>query len=109
MFADHYSHARLFWKSQDKHEQAHIASSFVFELSKVNLEQVPPRMVSNLRNVDEDLAKRVAAGLGIALPDKAPVGAGASRHPAVRCRREAGCRSDRVRRRIHTSRGQAVL
>ena len=72
LFADHYSHARLFWKSQDKHEQAHIASSFVFELSKVNLDQVPPRMVANLRNVDEDLARRVAAGLGIALPDKAP-------------------------------------
>jgi catalase len=71
LFADHYSHARLFWKSQDKHEQAHIASSFVFELSKVNLDHVPPRMVSNLRNVDEELAQRVANGLGIALPEKA--------------------------------------
>ena len=71
-FADHYSHARLFYRSQDKHEQAHIASSFVFELSKVGvLDQVPPRMVANLRNVDEDLARRVADGLGIALPEKA--------------------------------------
>ena len=71
-FADHYSQARLFYRSQDEHEQAHIASSFVFELSKVGvLEQVPPRMVGNLRNVDEDLAKRVAAGLGIPLPPKA--------------------------------------
>ncbi len=71
-FADHYSQARLFYRSQDEHEQAHIASSFVFELSKVGLlEQVPPRMVANLRNVDEDLAQRVADGLGIALPDKA--------------------------------------
>ena len=71
-FADHYSQARLFYRSQDAHEQAHIASSFVFELSKVGLlDQVPPRMVANLRNVDEDLAKRVADGLGIALPAKA--------------------------------------
>jgi catalase len=71
-FADHYSQARLFYRSQDAHEQAHIASSFVFELSKVGmLDQVPPRMVANLRNVDEDLAKRVATGLGIALPAKA--------------------------------------
>jgi catalase len=71
LFADHYSHARLFYRSQDAHEQAHIASSFVFELSKVgSLDQVPPRMVGNLRNVDEDLAKRVADGLGIALPKK---------------------------------------
>jgi catalase len=71
LFADHYSHARLFWKSQTDSERAHIASSFVFELSKVGLEQVPPRMVANLRNVDEELAKRVAAGLGIDLPKKA--------------------------------------
>ncbi len=71
-FADHYSHARLFYLSQTPSEQAHIASSFVFELSKVGLlDQVPPRMIANLRNVDEDLAKRVADGLGIALPKKA--------------------------------------
>ncbi|RYF45360.1 MAG: catalase, partial [Cytophagaceae bacterium] len=71
-FSDHYSQARLFYRSQTESEQAHIASSFVFELSKVaGLDQVPSRMVANLRNVDEDLAKRVAAGLGIDLPRKA--------------------------------------
>jgi catalase len=71
-FADHYSQARLFYRSQTPSEQAHIASSFVFELSKVGLlDQVSPRMVANLRNVDEDLAKRVAAGLGIDLPKAA--------------------------------------
>ena len=70
LFADHYSQARLFWLSQQPTEQAHIASSFVFELSKVQLAQVPPRMLANLRNVDEDLAKRVADGLGLALPEK---------------------------------------
>jgi len=72
LFADHYSHARLFWTSQTDSEQAHIASSFVFELSKVALEQVPPRMVARLRNVDESLAKRIADGLGISLPKKLP-------------------------------------
>ena len=71
-FADHYSQARLFWKSLTDSERAHIASSFVFELSKVELEQVPPRMVANLRNVDEELAQRVANGLGIDLPKKSP-------------------------------------
>ena len=71
LFADHYSQARQFWISQTPSEQAHIASSFVFELSKVQMQQVPVRMVSNLRNVDEDLAKRVAMGLGIDLPKKA--------------------------------------
>ena len=71
LFADHYSQARLFWKSMTESEQAHIASSFTFELSKVELSQVAPRMVANLRNVDEDLARRVAAGIGIGLPKKA--------------------------------------
>ena len=48
LFADHYSQARLYWKSLTDSEQAHVASSFTFELSKVQLEQVPPRMVGNL-------------------------------------------------------------
>lgn len=72
LFADHYSQARLFWISQQPAEQAHIASSFVFELSKVQLAQVPARMLANLRNVDEELARRVAEGLGMKLPDKSP-------------------------------------
>jgi catalase len=71
-FADHYSQARMFYLSQAPSEQAHIASAFVFELSKVEtLREVPGRMVANLRNVDEDLAKRVADGLGIDLPRRA--------------------------------------
>jgi catalase len=71
LFADHYSQARLFWKSLTPNEQAHVVSGFVFELSKVELQQPPARMVGNLRNVDEDLAGRIAAGLGIALPERA--------------------------------------
>ena len=72
LFADHYSQARQFWKSLTDNERAHVASSFTFELSKVGqLNQVPPRMVGNLRNVDEELAKRVADGLGMDLPPKA--------------------------------------
>ena len=72
LFADHFSQARLFYRSQTENEQSHIASAFVFELSKVGLlDQVPARMVANLRNVDEDLAQRVADGLGIDLPEKA--------------------------------------
>jgi catalase len=67
-FADHYSQARLFFRSMQPIEQAHIASAFVFELSKVDLEAVRERMISNLRNVDDSLAKRVAAGLAMPLP-----------------------------------------
>ncbi|MFN3671624.1 MAG: catalase [Bosea sp. (in: a-proteobacteria)] len=68
-FADHYSHARLFFHSQTEIEQAHIASAFVFELSKVSLDHVRMQVLANLRNVDESLAKRVAEGMNIALPN----------------------------------------
>lgn len=71
-FADHYSQARLFFNSQTENEQAHIASAIVFELSKVTLAHVPMRVLANLRNISEDLAARVATGLGIPVPAKAP-------------------------------------
>jgi catalase len=67
-FADHYSQARMFFLSQTPIEQAHLASALVFELSKVSLAHVRSRTVANLRNVDEGLARRVADGLGMALP-----------------------------------------
>jgi catalase len=74
-FADHYSQARLFFRSMDPAEQAHIASALVFELSKVSLEHIRLAMVANLRNVDEDLASRVADGLAMDLPDASPTAA----------------------------------
>ncbi|MDP3173408.1 MAG: catalase [Phenylobacterium sp.] len=67
-FADHYSHARLFFRSQTPIEQAHLASAIVFELSKVTLDHVRERVLANLQNVDAELANRVAAGLGLPLP-----------------------------------------
>jgi catalase len=72
LFADHYSQARLFFLSQTENEQAHIASAIVFELSKVAMPHVRARVVSRLRNIDETLAQRVAGGLAIDLPEKAP-------------------------------------
>lgn len=72
-FADHYSQARLFYRSQSEVEQGHLVAATVFELSKVTLTHVRLRMLSNLRHVDEQLASRVAAGLGLAkLPPPAP-------------------------------------
>jgi catalase len=68
-FADHYSQARQFYHSQTGYEQAHIASALVFELSKVDHLHVREAMVGHLRLIEEDLAKRVAAGLGL---DKMP-------------------------------------
>jgi catalase len=69
-FADHYSQARQFYRSQSKYEQAHIASALVFELSKVEHPHVREAMVAHLRHIDEDLAQRVAEGLALArMPD----------------------------------------
>ncbi len=65
-FADHYSQARQFYRSQTEPEQAHIASALVFELSKVDTPSVRERMVGHLTHIDEDLAARVADGLGMA-------------------------------------------
>ena len=67
-FADHYSQARLFFRSQTEIEQAHLASAIVFELSKVSLAHVRERVLSNLQNVDQTLAQRVADGLNLPLP-----------------------------------------
>ncbi|WP_137788362.1 catalase [Sphingomonas sp. 3P27F8] len=74
-FADHYSQARLFFRSMDPAEQAHIASALVFELSKVSLEHIRIAVMANLRNVDEDLAQRVADGLAMDLPKASPTAA----------------------------------
>jgi catalase len=72
-FSDHYSQARQFYLSQTVYEQAHIASALVFELSKVEHTYVREAMVAHLRNIDEDLAKRVATGLAFDKMPKAPV------------------------------------
>jgi len=72
-FADHYSMPRMFFRSQDRTGQAHIASAIVFELSKVSTPHVRDAVLGQLRNVDESLAGRVVAGLGIdRLPAPAP-------------------------------------
>ncbi|MFT3762872.1 MAG: catalase [Pseudoxanthomonas sp.] len=87
-FADHYSQARLFYRSQSEVEQAHIAYALVFELSKVETPVVRERTLGHLRHVDADLAKRVADGLGMAKPPPAAKAAVAPRDlppsPALR-------------------------
>jgi catalase len=78
-FADHFTQPRLFFKSQTPLQQAHIIAAIVFELSKVKSTQVRERVVGNLRNIDEGMAKRVASGLNMlkqppAVPSATSVG-----------------------------------
>ncbi|MGV3526263.1 MAG: catalase [Candidatus Sericytochromatia bacterium] len=64
-FADHYSQARQFYISQEPVEQKHMQEALVFELSKVEREDIRSRMVSHLRNIHSELAQAVADGLGL--------------------------------------------
>lgn len=64
-FADHYSQARQFYRSQSETEQGHIIAAIVFELSKVETEAVRLRTLAHLRTIDEKMAQRVASGLGL--------------------------------------------
>jgi catalase len=83
LFADHYSQAKLFWRSQSPVEQDHIAAAFRFELTRVQTEAVRERVISLLVNVDEGLAAKVAEGLGIPVPPAQALAAGRAFEPPV--------------------------
>lgn len=67
-FADHFTQARLFFKSQKPHEQQHIINAISFELSKVNDAKIRERMVAILQQIDATLAKEVGTNLSIVPP-----------------------------------------
>jgi catalase len=71
-FAEHFNQAALFFNSQTAVEQAHIAAAFRFELSKLTVPAIRRRVLSLLRNASEDLAAKVAGGLGMDLPEAMP-------------------------------------
>jgi len=72
-FADHYSQARLFYRSQTPVEQLHIQRALRFELTKVQVPAVRERVVAMLLNIDEDLGATVAGELGLQLPEPLPL------------------------------------
>ncbi|WP_434561464.1 catalase HPII [Pseudomonas sp. R1-6] len=68
-FGDHFSQARLFYKSMSAHEQEHIIAAYSFELGKVEREFIRARQVNEiLANIDLELAGRVAKNLGLPAP-----------------------------------------
>ena len=79
-FADHYSQANLFYRSQSPIEQRHIADALVFELSKVETPAIRERVLAHLINIDKDLAANVAKGLGLKKLPKAATPAVTPRH-----------------------------
>ena len=72
-FADHYTQATLFYRSQSPIEQDHIKHALRFELTKVQVPAVRERVVAMLLNIDEDLGASVAGDLGLDLPEPLPL------------------------------------
>ncbi|MEJ7747891.1 MAG: catalase, partial [Candidatus Limnocylindrales bacterium] len=68
-FFDHYSQARMFFRSQSEPEKQHLIKALRFELGKVDTLAIRERMVGHLAQVDASLATGVASGLGIELPE----------------------------------------
>ena len=87
-FSDHYSQARLFYRSVTPQEQKHIAMALTFELSKVDIPEIRQRILGHLNIIDQTLGDAVADELGMAgsaikmTPAKLPVDLEAS--PALR-------------------------
>jgi catalase len=72
-FQDHYSQARMFWKSMSAVEAEHILAAYAFELGKVEVREIRSRAVDQLNLIDHQLAARVAGKLGLPVPDEQPV------------------------------------
>ena len=74
-FSDHFSQARLFFKSMSAHEQEHIIAAYSFELGKVERQWIRERQVNEiLANIDLGLAARIAENLGLPAPKAGTVG-----------------------------------
>ncbi|WP_337965428.1 catalase [uncultured Flavobacterium sp.] len=67
-FSDHFGQAKLFFNSQTKTEKSHIIKALRFELGKVETAAIRLRMLGLLSQVDQDLAEKVAIGLGMTVP-----------------------------------------
>ncbi len=65
-FADHYSQARLFYRSMSPHEQKHMQKALTFELGKVDIADIRRKMLGHLDVIDPDLGTIVAEELGMA-------------------------------------------
>jgi catalase len=68
-FMDFFSQATLFYNSMSEPEQTHLSDALRFELGKVDIQDIRNRMVGLLTFVDKTLAKRVAEGLGMDVPE----------------------------------------
>jgi len=82
-FADHFSQARLFWRSMSPVEQQHIVLAYTFELGKCYEQAIKERQLRALANIDAELCDRVAAGLGLPAPEASEPQADVAPSPAL--------------------------
>ncbi|KRE77282.1 catalase [Arthrobacter sp. Soil763] len=82
-FDDHYSQARLFFRSLAPVEQDHVIQAYTFELGKCREQAIRERQLQALANIDAGLCAAVAAGLGMAAPEAAEEVSNAAPSPAV--------------------------
>ncbi|NJB87296.1 catalase [Lewinella marina] len=68
-FVDYFSQPALFYRSLNDWEKAHVADAYTFELGKCTYPHVQQRMLFMISQIDEALAKQVADGLGLEVPD----------------------------------------
>lgn len=71
-FEDHFSQARMFFRSLTPIEQEHVITGYSFELSKVTWPQVRERQLRCLALIDERLCREVATALGLPVPEPDP-------------------------------------
>ncbi|WP_437730761.1 catalase [Sorangium sp. So ce1335] len=71
-FKDHITQARLFWNSLSAPEKKHLVRAACFELGNVATRHVRERMAARLAEVDSDLGRLVAEGIGVAPPGVRP-------------------------------------
>lgn len=71
-FEDHFTQPAMFYRSLSPVEQAHIVEAFTFELGKCYEQTIKERQLQVLANVDADLCKQVAIGLGLTVPKGNP-------------------------------------
>ena len=67
-FNDHFSQPALFYRSLADWEKEHVAAAYTFELGKCNHDHIKQRMLWLISQIDTDLSKEVAEGLGMEIP-----------------------------------------
>lgn len=66
-FNDHFSQVKLFWNSMSTPEKEHIIQAYSFELGKCDM-PIREQNIEVLRQVDLELAQKVAKNIGVTPP-----------------------------------------